>query len=270
MKIIDTHVHFWELSNNINTWVLLADKKLQKNFSPNHLNADYFVHIEAADSKVDTLNEINWLDENFSDKKMQYIANIDYFKSLDAFKNEVDRLKKHPKIKGFRHILSHHKNASYSPMDHDNLPNDFEEKLKILAKNNLIFECQMYPQQINNALEIIINSNVKTVIEHFGLPLCHNETDMIKWQKMINNISQHENIYLKLSGFFMLNDNETDCKKALNYIFEKIPASRLCYGSNYPVCNTDHYSYWYELLKDYAPEEMHDDIFYNTAKKIYF
>jgi predicted TIM-barrel fold metal-dependent hydrolase len=68
----------------------------------------------------------------------------------------------------------------------------------------------------------------------------------------------------------MLNDNETDCKKALNYIFEKIPANRLCYGSNYPVCNTDHYSYWYELLKNYAPEEMHDDIFYHTAKIIYF
>ena len=33
MKLIDTHVHFWKLSNNINSWVISSEEvRLKKDY----------------------------------------------------------------------------------------------------------------------------------------------------------------------------------------------------------------------------------------------
>ncbi|MBK2125424.1 amidohydrolase family protein [Fangia hongkongensis] len=271
MDIIDAHIHFWKLSNNINRWVENAPNQLQKDFSPQNLNASAFVHIEAHDSAVDTFKEINWLDREYPATDMRYISCIDYFTDFKIYQTTIQKLAEHKRVSGVRQILAHNDHSSYSPLKNSRLPQDFTDKLTLLSTTKMIFECQMYPQQILNTLDVIEKSNATTAIEHMGLPLCQQKKEFSLWQEMIQNVAQLANIYVKLSGFFMLDGNTSDdLQRALDYIFTYIPANRICYGSNHPVCNTDNYELWQNTLQKLTPKELQGDIFYNTAKALYW
>ncbi|WP_235826896.1 amidohydrolase family protein [Facilibium subflavum] len=270
MEIIDAHIHFWDLSQQMNQWVLNADKRLQKNFTPEQLPKRTFVHIEAHDSSIDTLHEVNWLTQAFPDTSMRYISCIDFFQSFPQYKAQIDRLRAYDHVVGVRQILAYHPKAAYSPMKSNQLPEDFKQKLAYLAQHNMVFECQMYPQQIINCLGDIEKSAVTTAIEHFGLPLCASDKDMQYWKAMVDAIANKTNIFVKLSGFFMLNQSKKDMQYCLKYLLDRIPSNRLCYGSNYPVCHTENYDYWFELLKTVIPDNTYADIFANTARNLYW
>ncbi|GGF91292.1 MULTISPECIES: amidohydrolase family protein [Cysteiniphilum] len=270
MQLIDSHVHFWDLSKNMNKWVFNARDELKNNFSPMTLPNAKFVHIEAHDSDIDTEHESTWLDESFPNHDMRYISCIDFFLGLKDFNSIVLRLKSNKKVVGFRHILAYHPTAEYSPMKNDSLPADFQDKLTILYKNNMVFECQMYPSQILHCIDSITESKVTTVIEHMGLPLCNSEQDFLVWKQMIEKIGQCENITLKLSGFFMLNNNLDQLEVAMDWIQQHIPTVRLCYGSNHPVCNTNDYMKWHNTLSKYIPNEHYHQVFAETANKVYW
>ncbi|MFZ9036213.1 MAG: amidohydrolase family protein [Francisellaceae bacterium] len=269
MERIDSHVHFWDLANKMNSWVLNADKKLQRSFLPDALPKHKLVHIEAHDSNMDTLKEVEWL-KHFGDVEMRFISYADFFQPVSIFEKEIQRLAANKKIVGVRQIMAYHSTASYSPLKEDKRPRDFKTKLEILKKQDFVFECQMYPLQLINCLNDIGESGVSAVVEHMGLPLVDNDSELQTWRAMIKAMAEYENMVLKLSGFFMLNHEVTELKRCMEHILSHIPANRLCYGSNYPVCNSDDYSAWYRCLKRYIPVEKQRDIFYDTAYRIYW
>lgn len=270
LDTIDAHIHFWDLSNQFNSWVYNEKKQLQKNYTPNELPIKNFVHIEAHDSRIDTSQEIDWLENSFKNINIRYIGFLNLYNELDEINTQVTRLQSNPKIVGYRHILSYHPKSPYSPLKDDQLPNDFQKKLAILAQNNKIFECQMYPDQILKTLDIIDNASVKTAIEHCGLPYFGDLKDIKTWEKMIIEISKNSNIVLKLSGLDMFNLNEKQKINCIEHMINFIPANRLCYGSNYPVCNTEHYLNWYHFLKNRIDPKDQDHIFSQTAFDTYW
>ncbi|QGN81893.1 putative metal-dependent hydrolase of the TIM-barrel fold protein [Piscirickettsia salmonis] len=68
----------------------------------------------------------------------------------------------------------------------------------------------------------------------------------------------------------MINSQEKALDSCLDAILSNIPSQRLCYGSNFPVDNHHHYTLWQETLMNKLPQITHEDIFYNTANKVYF
>lgn len=64
----------------------------------------------------------------------------------------------------------------------------------------------MYSEQFLPILEKINNSDVKMVVEHFGLPLFGRNNNLIEWQRFIQECSQNTNWNLKLSGFDLNNE----------------------------------------------------------------
>jgi predicted TIM-barrel fold metal-dependent hydrolase len=267
MEIIDSHIHFWDVGNGFNKWV--ENTYLPKLVTPENLNANAFVHIEAHGDDCDPLCEYNWLKSKFSDKNIRIVAFADFTLSVSEFEKKIEYLSQNKDIVGIRHIMSKTYKSKYSPFDKD-IPKDLRQKLKVLKEYNLIFEAQMYPEQFLPLLDEISNSDVNMVVEHFGLPLFGRNNNLDQWYKFIKEVAQNSSWTLKLSGFD-LNNRMNDVTKALDFIFEKITFHQLCYGSNFPVSHQNDYSYWSKFLKGYINNnDIAKHVFENVARRVYF
>lgn len=283
MKIIDSHIHFWDLTNNINNWVYEANNpSLEKNYMPdtiiNKFNGDLYgvVHIEAHDSDILTVNEVNWLSsimKNNPKLKYSHIAFADITLPTVQFCNIIDELKEYENVVGMRHIMSHNPKFDYSPCGTDlsNSPNIYDN-LDYLAKNNFIFNCQMYPYQINNILSAIISSGVTCVIDHLALPAWNEKGDIDHqlWQEMIIKLSKLDNVFIKVSGIDMFR-KEAEFKDVVQFCLDKFPINRVMYGSNYPVSFNNDYNYWYEYLSIMNLSSVEkEQLFFKTAYEVFF
>ncbi|MED7819002.1 MULTISPECIES: amidohydrolase family protein [unclassified Francisella] len=267
MNIIDSHIHFWDLKNGYNDWV--KNTNFPSRVTPEGLNADAFVHIEAHSEIFDPLCEYKWLKSEFANKSIKVVAFVDFTLDIDSFEKKTTAIRKYKDIVGIRQIMAKTNKSSYSPFTKD-IPNDLEDKLKILQQNNLVFEAQMYPKQFLNILEKIDNSKVTMVIEHFGLPIFNDKESLESWYILINECKQNSNWNFKLSGF-ELNNDFSHINKALDFIFENIHDTQLCYGSNFPVSHKDNYDFWQSFLHKYINNDtISENVFRNVAQKIYF
>ncbi|QWU99432.1 amidohydrolase family protein [Francisella salimarina] len=265
-KIIDSHIHFWDIDNGYNRWV--KDTDLPTKVLPSDFKIDNFVHIEAHAEDIDHLCEYKWLVANFSNKNIKVIAFVDFTQNVQSFEQKIIELSSCRDIVGVRQIMSKDSGAKYSPFDKE-IPSDLFEKLVILKKYNMIFECQMYPQQFVSAVSDILKSNVTCCVEHFGLPIKTRNDNLLYWRDLLRCVDNHQNLYLKLSGGD-LNNDEDDIKEILNEVKDSVDTSKLCYGSNYPVSNKDNYNKWFDIVySTFTDAKSQQDIFCNTANKLY-
>ncbi len=267
MKIIDSHIHFWDTSNGHHQWV--DGTKLPNIVTPDDFNIDNFVHVEAHNPIHNNLCEYTWIKKNFNNKNIKVVAHADFSQPMDNFIDDVIKLSNTPDIVGIRHIMAKTTQSSYSPADAD-IPVDLFDKLKILEHYNLVFECQMYPNQFLDNIDIIHKSGVTTAAEHFGLPIFASQNNIKQWNTLLNEINQSDNITFKLSGLDLNNDDKY-IKSSLDKVLNTITSDKLCYGSNFPVTNSHDYSEWQKILVHSiaSDNKMLDDIFFNTANKLY-
>ncbi len=283
MKIIDSHVHFWDLSQNMNSWVLKENNPaLTKNYLPQNLislfkdNLDGVLHVEAHDSNISTFKEIEWLSQIIKgtpNLKYAHIAYLDITLPNQDFVTMLKELKKYPQLVGVRHILSYNPKFHYSPCDfdlsnHKNIPKNIES----LASHDLIFNCQMYPYQLENILPVIASSKVKCVIDHMALPAWnkYEDEDYILWHNLIEKLIDYDTISLKLSRMDNFKD-ETEFNNILKFCFTNIPITKLIYASNYPVSYTDNYNYWFEYLSNMKLSDNEKNyLFYKNAFNLFF
>jgi len=267
MKIIDSHIHFWDINNGYNDWVKATD--LPKLVTPELVKADKYVHIEAHIDTCDPLCEYEWLLSKFPDKSIKVVAFADFTLDIVDFEKKIMHLTSSHNVVGVRHIMSKTNKSKYSPFGKE-IPADFEAKLRVLKKYNIIFEAQMYPEQFLPLLDNISKSEVDMVIEHFGLPIYGRNNNLDSWHKFIKICAQNPNWTLKLSGFD-LNNDMLDVTKALDYIFENISESKLCYGSNFPVSSQNDYKFWQSFLFQYINNDnISKQVFENVAHRVYF
>lgn len=266
MKVVDSHIHFWDIANGYNDWVKNTD--LPRLVTPDNFDTKAYVHIEAHSDAFSPLCEYEWLKENFPNKNIKIVACADFTLELQDFENSISKLVEHKDIVGVRQIMSSSDKSSYSPFEKA-IPKDLQAKLEVLKQCDLVFEAQMYPEQFLPLLDSINNSGVKMAIEHFGLPLYAENGNVKEWQTFIKSISQNQNWYLKLSGFD-LNNDICDVDRALDFIFDYINQKQLCYGSNYPVSYTQDYKFWQSYLRKYINDEkVSQNMFCKVASEIY-
>jgi L-fuconolactonase len=278
MKCIDAHIHFWDLSYGMNSWIFKQPRvELQKNYLPASLaeNNFSFVHIEAHDSAVPTLQEIEWLAMVMKRLNIEYrhIAFADITQSPADFAAAIDSIKDHPNVVGIRHILSHNNRSKYNPCINDLSENkNIGDNLHYLAKNGLIFNCQVYPGQLENILPKIKLSGVTTLIDHMFLPIWRdiNDQNGRVWSKSIGDIADASNIYLKMSGLDML-QSEDMFKNIVYECLDRFPLERMLYGSNFPVSFTNDYNYWYKFIDSIISAEKDKNmIFYENSFNLFF
>ena len=276
LQVIDTHVHFWDLQQNINTWVVKQPNvQLKRDFLPDCLqkkmaNKLYAaVHVEAHDSCIDTEVEIKWVMDvaEKSVLEIKHIAYVDMTLAKEQFIAKLNKLKQYRQVVGIRHILAYEQGVDYCPESQDlSAHPNLLTNLQILADYDLIFDCQAYPRQLLNLAPHLKAAQVKTAIEHCGLPLWDNEEQKELWQQCMQALSRLEHVFLKLSGLEML-AQMGHAKDILKYAVEYFGLQRLMYASNNPVCFTDHPLQWFEVLENVLG--THQGVFYRNASAFY-
>eukprot|EP01084_Bolivina_argentea_P207297 353711_1 len=159
----------------------------------------------------------------------------------DDIESVLQKQMKSPNFRGIRAAVCYHpKYPGRSWGERDDLMMDpnFHRGLKCMAKNGLILDLHIYPQQLNYGSIIAASyPNLRIVINHCGYPLVENLQDLVIWDKGMKLMSKCDNVFVKLSGWCIAdpNFNKDTVKFITKTLISMFGVDRCMFASNFPV-----------------------------------
>lgn len=275
LKIIDPHVHFFNLAEGQYTWLQgenppawpnlelikqpISEKKLLES---SDFTLAGIVHIEAGFDNNAPINELNWLTAHL--KKLPFKA-ISYAQ-LDCapvqFAKAINALA-HPHLIGIRDITEGaDAQRLLNPMCFSNL--------QTLCQQGLHYEAQFELENTAIAAQLARYAKalpqLKIIINHGGLP---NNID--NWQQSIRMLSAHNNIAIKFSGFELLALNLQQQQDCFETMFSYFGEQRIMFASNFPVCqiNASYNDVWHSHQALCKTNKIWHNLSYANAKHFY-
>lgn len=280
-KIIDPHVHFWDLSFGRNTWLCDRTSDLLGPLAPinkTYLKENYVkdsegfdiekvIHVEAVATQF-VKEEVEWLETLYGQDA--FLGGI--VAGADLLGSNIEKLLQfygnHRLVKGIRQILNWSENSKYTA---GNRPDDLTNKLWIknfglLKKYNLSFDMQICPEQMADAVKLAHRyPDISIVIDHAGMPIPEYRS---LWESGVFNLSKYPNVFVKISGFGMFNHHWTkdSVVKYVEYVINCFGPERCMFASNFPVDKL--YGSYRELINNHL--RIVDDYFYQDKNKIFY
>ncbi|WP_140485745.1 amidohydrolase family protein [Flavobacterium sp. GSA192] len=235
--IIDSHQHFWIYEAEKHAWIDDDMKVIRKNFLPEDLKLVY--QANGVDGCVavqadQTLAETDFLLDLA--EKNNFIKGIVGWVDLRAA--DIDEVLKHysvfPKLKGFRHVVQGEADHNFM------LRPDFLNGIAALEKYNFTYDILIFPHQLGSALELARSfPNQKFVIDHIAKPYIK-DGFYDGWTTLMKAISEHENVYCKLSGMTTEADYNNwtpeQIEPYMQLVLDAFGSKRILFGSDWPVC----------------------------------
>lgn len=276
MLKIDTHQHFWNVSEVEYTWLTARDGVIYRTFTPQHLHPlikaagiDKTVIVQSANNYEDTASMLVQADYH------DWIGAVTGWVNLldpDETRRRMEQYTMHPKFRGVRHLL-------HLEADHNWIAREVViESLKVLAEFGVIYEIgAAYPQHLKHVPLLAAQvPDLKMVICHLAKPPIK-ERMMSPWSDQLKAAAQFSNVYAKISGLNTAADREVwnagDLKPYIDFAVECFGAQRLMFGSDWPVLLLagDYQKVWTETnraLDGYTPDEI-ELILGGTAQSFY-
>lgn len=233
---IDAHQHFWNYNAEDYSWIDDSMSKIRRSFLPEDLEP--ILRQNGFDGSV--LIQVNQNEEE-NEEFIQYAEQNDFIKAVVSwvdFKSSKleDRLHYYstkPKLKGFRHIVQ-------GEPDDFLLDETFTKGVAKLAPLNFTYDILIFERQLKAALKFIRKlPDNKLIIDHIAKPEIKHQS-VNKWSNYMNAISEHENVYVKISGMVTEADTQNWKKEDFSIYLDNVLSSfgtkRIVYGSDWPVC----------------------------------
>ena len=286
-KIIDTHIHFWDLKKYPYDWItnstniFLKKNYLIDNFTSDigDLNVNKIIHIQAEINRDYSLDETRSLQLLANKNSLGFPNGIIGFVDLKSQHAEYD-LDRHldfPNFRGIRQILKYDikkKNSDKSLLEN----NQWISNLKILEKKNLTFDFLINYFQFEEASKVFKKyPNLQFIINHSLWPVNISMENFLKWKEAVKELSQFDNVAIKLSGFGERDPlwNKYNIKPFFDFVLEKFSTNRCMLGSNFPVDKASskktYFDYWdayYNIISQLSVDEI-DYLFFRNAEKYY-
>jgi L-fuconolactonase len=262
MLKVDTHQHFWNLSEVDYPWLVPAYGPIYATFGPRDLEPqvkaagiDKTVLVQSANSYADTASML--VHSDYNDWIGAVIGWVDLL-NPDQTEKDLQLFGKHPKFRGMRHLIHEEKDPDWviQPV--------VIESLKVLAAHNMIFEVvAVFPNHLKHVPTLSEKvPNLKMAIDHLAKPPIKDK-GMSPWSNQLRAAAGNPNVYAKLSG---LNTaaapdwSATDLQPYIDCAVECFSPARLMFGSDWPVCILagDYSQVWTETnkaLSKYTPAE---------------
>lgn len=253
MTKIDAHQHFWNYDAETYGWISEEMKRLRRDFMPLHLkklldreDIAGCVAVQADQSESETRFLLNL------ESKYSFIKGVVGWLDIAAenFAQRLEHYSRNPALKGLRHVVQD------EPDDRFLLRPDFLRGIQILSDYNLTYDILIYERQLPSAIEFVSHfPGQPFVLDHIGKPRIKAGVKD-PWEEGIRELSQHDNIYCKISGLVTEADwknwTTDDLKPYLDIVFDAFGAKRLMFGSDWPVCTlAAEYEEVVALLKQY-------------------
>ena len=272
--IIDSHQHFWNYEPEKHSWIddemsvirrdFLSDD-LQKVFDENGVDACVAVQADQTTEETDFLISIA--------ENNNFIKGVVGWADLRSGSIEDDLLKykKYNVVKGFRHVVQGEQDHNFM------LRPEFLNGIELLGKYDLCYDILIFPHQLGAALELVRKfPSQKFVIDHIAKPYIK-DGFFEGWAVMMREIAKHQNVHCKISGMITEADYKTwtpeQVHPYMKLVLESFGASRVMYGSDWPVCLVaGNYSMVKALVTDFITDlsqEEQNAIMGGNAAKFY-
>lgn len=289
-KIIDSHMHIWDLSFGKFAWLCSPENEsFLGDYSPlkqNYLIPDYrhdsrnfpiekAVYVQAGWDSTDPIGEAKWISE-INDGLFGAIisyANLTH----ESISQQLEELSQYSLVRGIRQIIAWHTNAFLRGTEQNYLENPLWRKhFALLEKHRFVFDMQIFPEQIDSAYKLIKNHpNIPVIIEHILQPIAYDTHTLKKWKKGLTKLAQLPNTFIKLSGMnlFVHDCAFTQFKQLFETCVEHFSTKRSMIGSNFPVeklfLTFDQlFEQFMQVIAQYSAVEQ-NDLLYQTAKEVY-
>ena len=272
--IIDSHQHFWNYEPEKHSWIddemsvirrdFLSDD-LQKVFDENGVDACVAVQADQTTEETDFLISIA--------ENNNFIKGVVGWVDLrsESIEDDLLKYKKYNVVKGFRHVVQGEQDHNFM------LRPEFLRGIELLGKYEWCYDILIFPHQLGATLELVKKfPNQKFVIDHIAKPYIK-DGFFEGWAVMMREIAKHQNVYCKISGMITEADYKTwtpeQVHPYMKLVLESFGASRVMYGSDWPVCLVaGNYSMVKALVTDfitYLSQEEQNDIMGGNAAKFY-
>jgi predicted TIM-barrel fold metal-dependent hydrolase len=282
MQLIDTHQHLWDLAQLPYSWCA-AIPALNRSFSPE----DYqlarreaeekhgveicaTVHVEADVDEPHSLDELRWLQEVATAGRAPIHALVAGCRpERDDFQAQLEALEKFPLVKGVRRVL-------HTQPDELSQSTLFSDNLNLLPQRDYSFDLCVLARQLPVAINLVKRCpNVSFVLDHCGVPDVAGGA-LQEWRDHVRVLASHQNVACKISGlpaYAAANWTPDDLRPFIDHVFETFGATRVIWGSDWPVCNLGGgFSRWVEAcltLTQSCTEEERRQLFHDNAQRIY-
>jgi predicted TIM-barrel fold metal-dependent hydrolase len=250
LEIVDTHVHFFDLTHKVLKWSWLMpdsahgligniDGMKSLRYEAEHIwaearfaNVKKFVHIQAAIGSEDPVDETIWLTKMSDRMKIPHaiIAHTDL--ALDTAKRTIDRHLESVLLRGVRDF-------SVEPTIKNAVINkNLEESLDYLAKNNLVLDLDCEWPNMQAAADMARrHPDLGIIIEHIGFPHTRTDEYFTNWKSGMKSLAGAENVHCKVSGLGMTDPNFTykSLEPWIDQCLELFTPKRIMFGSNWPL-----------------------------------
>jgi predicted TIM-barrel fold metal-dependent hydrolase len=247
IPLVDTHVHFWDLSHPTLTYEWLGPATLHPILgdisaikSVKYGLQDFIaesrfagvaaaVHVQAAVGTSDPVEETRWVEDvaGASPIPMGIVAGASL--SGEDVAQQLERHLKSPHVRGVR---------DYGREDYLDDP-AFHRGVAELAARGLVLDLDCPWQDMPKALALAReNPELTVVLEHIGYPRDTSSLEYFEaWRQGISLLAASENVYCKISGLGMNRRGWTagELRPWVAHCIEQFTPSRCMWGSNWPV-----------------------------------
>jgi predicted TIM-barrel fold metal-dependent hydrolase len=152
----------------------------------------------------------------------------------------LDRLARHPRMRGVRQQLHWHREPSYRFAARPDLARDpgVQRNVARLADYGWLFELQVFAGQIPAACDLVdACPEVTFVLVHAGMLEDLSEAGRDLWRRQLAALARRPNVVAKLSGFgtFLRRNDPAHVGWTISETVLAFGAERCLFGSNFPI-----------------------------------
>ena len=260
--IIDAHQHFWKYDAQEYAWISDELAPLKRDFLPEELlqllNKEKIsgaISVQARQSEKENEFLLNHAKGN------PFIKGVVGWIDLRSEKVE-ERLsfyRNFPILKGFRHVVQDEKDPEFM------LHPAFLQGIEQLIKYGYCYDILVYARQLPQVLAFLNHFPDKPfIIDHLAKPDIK-QGGFTSWQADMRKIAAFPKVLIKVSGMITEADwhhwEKEDFYPYLDELVLSFGVERLCYGSDWPVCNlAGNYSMQWDIVKTYFSTFNSSDI----------
>jgi L-fuconolactonase len=280
MRIIDTHVHVWDLEKATYPWLEGDDSILNRTWRIEEIDNDRKQagvtagvlvqasgNIEDTELMLETAYKTDWI--------CGIVGWLPLMNTKATQRLLEQRFLKEKYFKGVRHQIHDEKDPEWF------LQPAVIESLRLLASFDIPYDVVgILPSHIETAIEVADNiPGLKMVFDHLNWPPIPTKEKFGRWGELMKIAAKHKNLYAKISGLGTASgkfQNRTgeDIKPYVEFVLQHFGTERCFCGGDWPVSMlANNYIKTWQMTKDILDDLLNDvekdNVFFSNANKFY-
>jgi L-fuconolactonase len=275
MRVVDSHLHFWQLSRGDYSWLTPELSALYRDFAPSDIDAtlkacgvESLVLIQAAATEAETRYLLDLASQH---SVIAGVVGWIDFEAEDAPQKMASLCRTaQGRLKGLRPMIQDIPDTQWL------LRPDLDPAFDALLANDLSFDALVAPVHLSALAERLgRHPQLRAVLDHAGKPDIAGD-GFDDWAQQIVRLAEQTNAMCKLSG--LLSEagrpaSAADIEPYVAHLFASFGPARIMWGSDWPVLTaTADYLHWLEMAKalvERLAAGHQEDVFANNAQRFY-